>query len=341
MANLNKIILTLLVTNSCAVYAGSLGKTCTNDSITIPCEHNQWGLGAKALYLKPAYTGELGTIGAVNFNVANAAERYIDTDPNWTWGFQLEAAHYLNAGKDANLNWYHLIAKTTTTNINDINAPTNYGFLQRGTETHSIKPKWDAVNLELGQLINLTHFKYFRVHGGAQYTSIKAKTSLDGYDSFQGFSSGNDMHTAKASTTYAGFGPRAGIDMNYPLIEKLDIYANIASALLAGTSKFYRAYVDNIGNAPGFPSNSSAIRTGVVVPEFEGKLGATYSKVVGQGALSLDVGYMWVTYISPLHFSQWKPVGNNQALNVANRVDSESNFTLNGSYLGLKWVGMV
>lgn len=333
-----KITAILFAIGSCAVHAGDVGMALENADVTIPYSKAGLDVAAYALYLKPAYTGELGTIGAVNFNVANATETFIDTDPNWNWGFKIEGAFHLRAGNDLNLNWYHLIGKSTLTNINDIDAPTNYGFRQRGTETHSIKPYWNAINIELGQKIDLTAFKLFRVHGGLQIVYIKAETSLDGYDSFIGFSSANDSHSAKAATTYSGFGPRVGIDMLYPATMGLDVYANLATALFAGTSKFYKSYSDNIVNSPPFPSTSSATRNSVVVPEIEGKLGLSYSKLIGQGTLTLDAGYMWLTYIGPLLFSQWKPTGNNFSLNVENMVDSESNFTLNGPYFGLKWL---
>lgn len=323
------------------VFANDTERTQSSNNVREIFSEGSWMFSGQALYLKPGFTDELGTIGAVNFNVANASERFIDTDPSKSWGFRLEGSYITESKKDLNVNWYHLSGKNTVTNINDINAPTNYGFRQLGTETHSIKPKWDAVNIELGQQIEIKFLKMLRLYGGAQFVNIKASTSLDGYDSFVGFSSLNDYHTAKASTTYNGFGPRIGVDFIYPVINNLSVSVNFASAVLGGKSNFSRFYVDNYVSSPGFPSNSTANRTSVVVPELEGKLGANFNKQFSLGLIGLDVGYMWLTYINPLLFSQWKPVGNNQTLNVANMVNSESNFTLNGIYFGLKWVGNV
>ncbi len=329
MLNLKKTAVAVLAFGSSAVFAGSMGPVCSAVNVTVPCEATAWDFGAKALYLKPSMSGDHGFGSAIAATSGNltAVDITADHAPDYNWGFQIEGSYHFSTGKDLNVNWYHVSRSNTNTyaalptaNFNILgNAETL--TLLGGTST--INPKWDAVNIEVGQHVDFGDNKVIRFHGGAQYARLA-----------NSFSRANSLTTSLLEGTYEyattfnptfnGFGPRVGMDMNLDWGNGLAIYANGATALLAGTRSYNATFVDSLGgtglNAVAFNSSRTAI-----VPAIDAKLGATYTYAMAQGDLTLDAGWMFVDYIS-----------------AHRNIDgNDTDFGLQGPYIGLKWMGNV
>lgn len=325
MLNLKKTAVAVLALGSSAVFAGSMGPVCSAVNVTVPCEATAWEFGAKALYLK-AETGSNS-----GFSPLLASSNLVDHAPNYNWGFQIEGAYHFNTGNDLNLNWYHLShssdsalgaqAPTAFTN------PAGLGGLTTLTVNSAaldISPKWDAVNIEFGQHVDFGDNKAIRFHGGAQYARVAnhidsasnvSFTSTDPVVSVVALGQDQDYHH-----TYNGFGPRVGMDMSYDWGNGLGIYANGATAILAGTRSNSLAYSDTLGNVVSSNQSRTAI-----VPVIDAKLGATYTYAMAQGDLTLDAGWMWVNYFSAR----------------SNANNDVSDFGLQGPFIGLKWLGNV
>jgi len=327
MLNLKKTAVAVLALGSSAVFAGSMGPVCSAVNVTVPCEATAWDFGAKAIYLK-AQTGDNSGYNPVFDN-----SQYVDHAPNYNWGFQIEGSYHFNTGNDLNINWYHL-SHSSSASVGAQPAsvfynPTGLGGTQTTTvnsASMSVDPKWDAVNMEFGQHVDFGDNKAIRFHGGAQYarlandvdtasnTSFSATSpavSLLGYQQYQDY-----------EHTYNGFGPRVGMDMSYDWGNGLGIYANGATALLAGTRSFSDSYSDNL--SPRNATSYSLSRT-AIVPVMDAKLGTTYTYAMAQGDLTLDAGWMWVNYFS-----------------VRSNVQGDtSDFGLQGPFVGLKWLGNV
>jgi len=182
------------------------------------------------------------------------------------------------------------------------------------------------VNFEFGQHADFGEFVDLRFHGGAQYARLK---TTHNYSGFETATPTVLAATESASMTFNGFGPRAGFDMTYNWGNGFATYAKSAAALLVGSSKFSHDFRSVVLPADNASFNGSRTR---VVPELEGKLGATYSFAMAAGDLTLDAGYMWINYFNAHHGINF----NYGAFGVA-----ESDFSLNGPYFGLKWVGNV
>lgn len=312
MNYLKSTALMLLALVTSTSFAGTMGPVCVEGNVTIPCERAAWDFGAQALYLKPTFSSDFLF---ASFTSTSNATQWKNIVPNWGWGFKLNGSYYFNTGNDINLSWYHL---DHTTNLgavlNDANAVTVPSFLLSG----GLSTKWDSVNAELAQNVHFGETKNVRFHGGAQYAQFS--------ENFNTTAAGFGPETIYMK--YSGFGPRVGADLNYGWGHGFGIYANAASALLVGNNKFNTSSSGVIDSA-GFSSHSSST---VLVPQLEGKLGATYTYVMTRGDLSLDVGYMWLDYINSLSFLT-------SATGTGGTLSTQTDFSLSGPYVGLKWIG--
>jgi hypothetical protein len=325
MLNLKKTAAAVLALSSSAVFAGTMGPVCSAVNVTVPCESTAWDVGARALYLQPAYA-----MGDYGYAAINDNGRYVEYNKSWGWGFMVEGSYHFETGSDANLNWYHYgnsdKKSYSVANAGGIGAVrSSTGF----TGTSKTDPKWDAVNLEFGQHVDFGEKKDIRFHGGVQYARIANDVTLGmtttGIMTHHGAAvQGGGTATYKRKPTYNGFGPRVGADMGYAWGNGLGVYANGAAALLAGTSKVSSTLTDTAG-----ASFAQSASKATIAPELEAKLGLKYDYAVAQGDLTLDLGWMWVNY--------W-----NVTQSIApGSTPREGNFGVQGLYFGLKWLGNV
>ena len=351
MLNLKKTAIAVFALGTSVAFAGSMGPVCTPGNVTVPCASTAWELGAQALYLKPSYSGlGYGSSTVVYDPVVIGrpdAESYLRTPYNWGWGFKIEGAYHFNTGNDLNLNWYHL-DHTTNKSYPDIAPITTQGgtvIVVPGLSgiTASAQTRWDAVNLEFGQHAHFGEWKNIRFHGGVQYARIE--NNLDADVDFSASRPNTDTQFGPPATVndythnlkFSGFGPRVGADYWYNWGNGFAMYANGASALLVGSQSFNDTFLETPATGTVTSLNKSGSMTSIV-PELEAKLGATYTYAMAQGDLSLDVGWMWVNYFNALHDGGTFPFN---ATTVGEGTTTQSNFAVQGPFIGLKWVGNV
>lgn len=332
MLNLNKTaaaVLALGIVGSSAAIAGTMGPVCTPGNVTVPCERTAWDFGVYALYLQPTYNANMGYAGANSFVTTGVDSVEFDNEfneanPRYGWGFKLEGSYHFNTGNDLNLNWYHY---NKTTDKDFVVNP----FVDPLLLDTSFESKWDAVNLELGQHIDVSENKKVRLFAGVQYARIQNEADAA---AFINVGADEPLVVAAGNTMkFNGAGPRVGIDMMYDFGNGFAIYGTGATALLVGTSSF-----DNgaVAIFPTDPETTVAVfnhgSKNAVVPEVEAKLGAKYTYAMAQGDISLDGGWMVANYFNAQHTGV-------SVLGLP--VTVESDFAINGPYLGLKWVGNV
>jgi hypothetical protein len=320
MLNLKKTAVAVLAFGSSAVFAGTMGPVCTPGNVTVPCEATAWDFGVQALYLQPVYDADQGYAG--HFTDADEITNYRDHSPKWGWGFKLEGSYHFSTGNDFDINWYHF----SKSHHREFVADTFTGNALGDDVDFQQKPQWDAVNFEFGQHVDFGEFKKIRFHGGAQYARIKTGRSAN----IETLGTETLIATERQQMTYNGFGPRTGLDMSYNWGNGFATYANAAATLLIGTAKFSDARLV----LPATPSGARGSKT-AMVPELEAKLGATYTFAMANGDLSVDGGYLWLNYFNAQHGLR------SVSAPVASFGVGESDFALNGPYLGLKWVGNV
>lgn len=316
MLNLKKTAVAVLAFGSSAAFAGTMGPVCTPGNVTVPCERVAWDVGAYALYLKPTYNSGLNHL---TYSTSGVSQVFHENNLDYEWGFKLEASYHFATGNDLNLNWYHFDNSQTVTRSGTLTISPDTTVT--GTERTSFGPQWDAVNLEFGQHVDFGEFKNIRFHGGVQYARIETDIKRHSVDTVD-----NVSYSDKSNAKFNGFGPRVGADMSYDLGNGLAMYGNAAVAVLAGEHKYSEA----AGNSSvgGLTLSKHVQSDTVLVPELEAKLGLKYTYAMAQGELTLDGGWMWVDYLNA-----------QKAGDGIGVTPWESDFGLQGPYLGLKWVG--
>lgn len=352
MLNLKKTAVAVLALGSSAVFAGTMGPVCAPGNVTIPCERTMWEVGADALYLQPVYSTEGFSPATIGASIPGAYTAQMPS-ANWGWGFMIEGAYHYGMGNDINVNWYHV---NNATNV-DITQQIYYynggneGYISQ-SGNNSIHPEWDAVNVEFGQHVDFGDMKNIRLHGGVEYARVATGSS---FLLRNGSMSGSHDLYGFNNSTFNGFGPRGGIDMNYDLGNGFSAYGNGAGGIYVGTGSFNTLFShadagsDNVLDRTNFTTNGS--RT-TLVPELEAKLGLMYHyNMPSMGALPpselvLDVGWMWVNYFNAQfvgynnHYFGVDP--NDLTREQVQRGQiSQSNFGEQGLNFGLKWKGNV
>lgn len=321
MLRLKQTTSVFLALISNVVLAGSMGPTCNSEDVTVPCVNTGWDFGVQALYLRPSYSGSMGWVGVnTTFGGQFLPTTRIENTPEWAWGFKLEGSYHFNTGNDLNLNWYHLGERTAQM----ISRETALSRLE-GEHLTTVKPSWDAINLELGQRVNFGEIKNIRIHGGLQVANIRTHIGITGPDQL------TDpvvpfTYAGEANAKFTGIGPRLGTDMSYSIFSGFDFYAKGAVAVLVGKGKLSQTYTNSI-NDLSFNYALKTTNATITVPELEAKLGINYNYLVTNGSLTLDAGYLWVNYFNVLFAAR-------------NTRSVDNSFSVNGPYVGVKWLGI-
>ena len=141
--------------------------------------------------------------------------------------------------------------------------------------------------------------------------------------------------------SYSGVGLRLGADFSVDVGSGLGVYAKAAGSTLVGSAnQSIGGYRDFFSPNPkyglvvfGIPNYTSSYHS-VVVPQLEAKLGVTYDFEIAQGNVGIDLGYLWMNYLSAIN--TYTGIG---IVSSSVGIPGSSNFNLNGAYLKLNWAG--
>lgn len=325
MVHLKKVAIAILTLSSSIALAGTMGPACTQEGVALPCDSSGWNVSIEALYLKNMYNANF--LSGINIGSGSGVRIIAPMAYDFEWGFLLGIGYQYGAGSDINVNWmeWH--------DPNQIRLAPPVGTLATspGSTLANLfyeTSKIDVVNLELGQKIELGQVKDIRLHGGLQFANIRStpmstSTITGGVGPDAPFN-GTSSYTEKYSMR--GVGPRVGADLSYNIYSPFALYANAATALLVGKTK----YADDAS----YTDTSRPVRSNfqTIVPEFEGDVGAKYTYGLAQGSVIIDVGYKVINYLEPLHDTNFD-------LTTFTTTRNQINYGLQGPHAGLKWVG--
>jgi len=317
--NLKKTAAAVLALGSSAVFAGTMGPVCTPGAVTVPCESTAWDFGVQALYLEHTGTDFFGERRGPFGTNPTGYWNQDGVNSDWEWGFKLEGSYHFGTGNDIDINWYHF-NPSHRFDLRDFTLTAfdpSLDVADRADWRVHLRPEWDAVNFEFGQLVNFGEHKVIRFHGGVQYAHIKHRRT---FDSLYYINTPTVLPLNGAfvfQEEFNGAGPRVGMDMSYHIGNGFAIYANGATALLVGETRHHA--LDRL--------RSYRLRgdRDEVVPEMEAKIGAMYTYATGSGDFTLDAGYMVTHYWNALHTG----------------FTGATDFSVDGVYFGAKWVGNV
>ena len=294
----------LLLSGLSLAQAGTAGVMQPGVDVEVPCEITGWDFAMQGINIQANYTNR--QIFSAFSTPSGAGLYKLPIEKNW--GFKVEGSHHFGMGNDITVNWYHF-SKDSDFDISR--------FIQNVPSILHIelKPKWDAVNAEFGQLVELGQRKTIHVHAGLQFTRI----STDYYQTISG-----SRVTDRLNMKFNGVGPRLGFDYAYHWDNGFEIYAKGATAVLAGDSQFETATTGAINLATGLSKGYKR----ALVPELEGKLGIQYQYVRAQGDFNFEAGYLWQNYFG-VQSAVVGTAGNSVGL------------SLTGPYLGIKYMGYV
>lgn len=297
---------------------------CTNHPVTVPCERSAWDIGFTAYWVRPSEYN-LTTYEATDADV-NA---YLYSETDYKFGFGLEGSFHWGTGNDLTLSWtrYH---KGFDNEDSFSSGPT---FVVSASDF-----EFDAVNLELGQHIDVGPNWTTRLHFGLQYAKLDHELiGVEATDSI--FDSGSFDDATFNLSEFRGIGPRVGTDLRYNVSNGFGVVAHSAVALLAGDLE--SSTVTGVDSVGGVLDLDDAVFYGTddrrtVVANIDSKIGLGYNANVGNGTLQLEIGYAVNHYFDVIART---PVTTStfSGLNALGYVNT-SNFSLNGLYATAKYV---
>ncbi|MGO8878372.1 MAG: Lpg1974 family pore-forming outer membrane protein [Desulfomonilaceae bacterium] len=338
-------------------------------SVSVPNLTPGFGIHAGFLFLQPS-ADNLGY--AVLTNVKNPASPDPVASPFWTIqtltpsyqpGLELGGGYaFSNSGKDFQVNWQHLRTTTSNSVIAKQGEQWVSPFSQTGPSTADswehfgtdqgvnllrsaegqVEFAYDAVNLDVGQYVNVGSSMQVRMFAGLSYARLQEQI----VSSFFG-APGNSVPlfiSLNNVSSYSGVGPRFDLDTTYEIPRGLRLTGQLAGALLIGgkqPSQYLFTATSPELAAVGIQVNHEHIGSDnftQVVYSFDTKMGIGFNGP----RYNLEAGCMAAFYIDP--FSGYETNNNVLALQLgplstASMRHTLSNFTVNGLYFtgGFKW----
>ncbi len=304
-----------------------------------------WSVDAVGLELKPSFGGN--GFGYSSFNNYSSmdlngqfvgsknpkAQNFINNvQPKWSWGLGLEVAYHFQTDDFAELSWYHLgtgVDRTLPTGT--VFAGNLAGFYAGEIQLYT---QWNAVNIEVAHSMPLVDRTSASIHAGVAFAKIR--NQFRSYP--QRLATGSPEFVTSDTLSYSGFGPRLMGVLAYATKYGPGVYLEAGGSLLVGSSTQSTNGFQNVSSFSGplfySAGNYSKANTGVVVPEFEAKLGATYDIHLAKNIVHFNVGYLWIAYLNAM--VSYTGVG---VVGSSVGVPTTSNFDLNGLYVGVQWRG--
>ncbi len=284
---------------------------CTNHPVTVPCERTAWDLGFTAYWVRPT-SDFAGVVGNFDESLSFANVSSQDYDLDHKFGYGVEASYHWGTGSDFNANWTHFRESEDTL----------YPGFSSGYSLTDVDVRFDQVNLELGQHIDVGPSWDLRAHMGVAYAKINvdAETLTDSTEQ-DVLNGGSSADYKRLESEVDGFGPRAGFDLAYHISDNFSVVGHSAVSVLAGerestvTTATINSFV--LSSIDVYPAERHGVMLGA-----EGKIGLAYNASMSQGSASIEGGYSVATYHNGI-----------DALGLFT-----SPFSLDGFYLKAKYV---
>ena len=211
--------------------------------------------------------------------------------------------------------------------------------------------KYDSVDLNVGQYINMGTRLQTRLFGGLRYASLKndiinSGVSVLSYSS-QASDDWVDAGVTTQSSKFTGIGPRLGFETTYNVGDNFSIIGLLGGSLLVGQEEAQATAIathtvptDNALITTADTESAAIEKHNHFVPAVDAKLGANYFfSMNATSSATIEAGYKATEYfgaIDRVGVSARAPTdGDSESAIVTVAGSSANNIGFNGPYLGL------
>ena len=324
-------------------------------AINIPTLKSGLIFNLTGLYLRP--TNE--DLDYASFTPKNAGSnnttniRIYSVKPDYAFGFHIGLGYvFPNSGNDVQVGWTHL--NTSDSDSTHFKTDGEFGPIEipnafdsavstGGTASGDLRIKYNALDLDVGQYVNVGTRLTMRMFAGIRYASITR--GLDQHFESVGSDgkvSGGGVTASKAldidfHSDMHGVGPMFGMDSSYHVTNCFGFVGNVSTALLVSRIKNNTLYTLTDDSTPAdvakFALHSDTLDR--VVPMVEGKLGADYSHVFNGSIFSIAAGYQVTHYFNAIDRIALQDTTNFEPGGGGSILRKTSSLGLDGPYLSL------
>lgn len=284
MEKLTLALATLGLTTSLGVFA-STPTGVQPFQVTVPDIKAGFDFTLTGLYLQPT-ASDSQLFYTRTYSDGAFTDHSVEPDYSPAFGLGIGYA-FKNSGNDMRLNWTHLNSSDDA----NVNASGSFGVgTPLDATSGNVKFKYDAVDLDFGQYLNIGTRLQTRWFAGARFAQI-TQDQTSTFAIVTGTTPPSNVQ--QATSKFTGIGPRLGVDGNYYLGNNMGFVTQLAASLLVGNTESNTVVTNSysIDN----PSQSR------VVPALDGKLGFDYSKAIHNGGrFTLEAGYQISEYFNAL-----------------------------------------
>lgn len=367
--------------------------------LVVPNLKNGIDITFEGLYLQPT-NSDLDYVTTAsttrNGTTINNNTQVQSIDPDYNFGFRVGLGYtFIDSGNDIQLSWTHF-NHTDSDNFNADNntfittplghrnyingATTNEqrhyalfetdtSIYEEGTVASDAKFKLDAIDLDVGQYIDIGTRLRLRMFAGLRFSQLENNQTTDTYAQgsfffthtdysreFDDAGKYTDAYTETFNSKFTGLGPRVGVNSVYHLNDCFGVVAHAAFGLLAGQTEtntnstdtrtqFVEFLTPPPDDFPFSPEDDTFITTNSlnssdstrVVPVIDAKLGLNYSHAFdSDSVLTIEAGYQVTQYIDAVDKLTTETFDDDTGLTTQiNRTTSSVGFS--GPYLSLNW----
>lgn len=312
--------------------------------VTVPNQEGGLSFGGDALYWRVT-APNLAYLSGVQFAPTDPLSFQRTTvsniNPTYHWGFDAFVAYRIPCtGNDISLTWTHF-DPSRDSSFSDQAVPIIPDVVDGVFNSYSsARFQYDAVDLDLGQKVNLGDYFLLHFFTGARLVDVQQSKTTISHLSIVGATTPLFSADVSQRSQFRGIGPQFGVDGRYCLGYGFGIDAGSTLSVLVGRVKSNAD--DNLNTIiptpPGF--NTTLIineRKNRVIPAWDGNLGLDYIYNFNncqRSSIVVQAGYKVIHYWGITHFLvNTDPFVNSFGLITGN---SAKSVTLDGPYVGIK-----
>lgn len=341
----------VLATTSLTVSLGAFAAIPTDAALfelVVPNLKSGLDITLEGLLLQP---GNSDVDYATTYTVTTAANTHVQSvDPSYDVGFRVGLGYtFPESGNDVQTAWTHFNSTDThslTLAPGSVLLPRLYALplaafdntifdfvyppdvrqvfsifgSQEVSATSTVETKLDAIDLDVGQYMDVGTRLRMRLFGGLRFARVSSDLSSEfhqnssgAYINFPGITFTNTFSiNEQLNSKFTGMGPRVGVDSVYHVGNCFGVVARAAVALLVGETQSDGKFTSSSTHTD-LPNDSltvlqfAAARTlnsadsDRIVPVLDAKLGLNYSFTFdNQSMLTIEAGYQATQYVDAI-----------------------------------------